>query len=312
MWGLVFLAPAVLHDFTALQLSAARYLAYGALAALLLAPRARALMARLQKPDWIALVKLALLGNIVYYVLLATAVQWAGGAATGLIIGLVPLVVTLVGVREGGPVGLRALAGPLALGALGIVLVGWESLATAHMDGPVALRVVGLLCGFGALACWTAYTVVNRRWLAQRPDLSAHDGSLLVGGVTGVLALLIAVPAFTADTPSHTPGAWLGFWAMATTVAVFASVVGNGCWNRATRLLPFTLTGQLIVFETLFGLLYGFLWAGRWPTALEAVAIVCLVVGVVWAAAAHRVTRPAGTPPGPSFPRPTASSRAPG
>ena len=36
----------------------------------------------------------------VYFLLLATAVQWAGGAAASLIVGLIPVVVTLVGVRE--------------------------------------------------------------------------------------------------------------------------------------------------------------------------------------------------------------------
>ena len=51
LWGLVFLAPQVLGDFAALQLSAARYLAYGAIAAVLIAPRWRALWPRLGRSD---------------------------------------------------------------------------------------------------------------------------------------------------------------------------------------------------------------------------------------------------------------------
>jgi len=317
LWGLVFLAPQVLHSFAALQLSAARYLAYGAIAAVLIAPRWRALWPRLGRADLLALVQLALLGNIVYYLMLATAVQWAGGAATALIIGLMPLVVAVLGSREPGAVPLRRLAAPLALGGLGTALVGWEALQGGHgPGGDLLTRAVGLLCGFGALACWTGYTMVNRRWLARRPDLSAHDASLLVGVMTGVLALGLAVPAFAGPSSGHTPAEWLGFWGMALTVAVFASVVGNACWNRAGRLLPLALMGQMIVFETLFGMLYGFLWEGRGPTVLEVAAVICLLGGVVWSTAAHRparaVTAPAGTPPGPSSLRPSASSRAPG
>ena len=74
-------------------------------------------------------------------------------------------------------------------------------------------------------------------------------------------------------------------------VAVIASLLGNACWNRASRLLPLTLTGQMIVFETLFALLYGFGWQRRWPTLMELLAIVCLVSGVLLCAHAHRPPR---------------------
>jgi drug/metabolite transporter (DMT)-like permease len=65
-------------------------------------------------------------------------------------------------------------------------------------------------------------------------------------------------------------------------------VVGNALWNHASRLLPLTMTGQMIVFETLFALLYGFLWEGRWPTVLECLAMALLVAGVVSCSSAHR------------------------
>lgn len=106
LWGLVFLAPQLLAAFSPLQLALSRYLAYGAVAALVLAPRARRTAARLGRAEWWALVRLSLLGNLIYYVLLGSAVQWAGGAATALIIGLLPVVVTVIGTRAAGAVGL--------------------------------------------------------------------------------------------------------------------------------------------------------------------------------------------------------------
>lgn len=291
MWGLVFLAPQVLGDFDALQLSAARYLAYGAVAAVLLAPRIRSLAGRLTPADAIAALQLALLGNIVYYLALATAVQWAGGAAAALVIGLVPLTVTLAGARDHDAAPLRRLAGPLALGVLGAALVGHEALTAGPADTTPLQRALGLAGAFVALACWTGYTVVNKRWLARRPDLSAHDGALLVGAATGVLALGLAVAAGVTGAVPRTAGDALRLAAGGVVLALFASVIGNACWNRATRLLPLTMSGQLIVFETLFGLLYGYLWAGRGPTGAEALATGCLLAGVAWAAAAHRAPR---------------------
>ena len=75
---------------------------------------------------------------------------------------------------------------------------------------------------------------------------------------------------------------------MVTAVGIFCSVVGNALWNHASRALPMALMGQMIVFETLFASLYGFLWERRWPGGLEAAALVLLVAGVVSCAAAHR------------------------
>jgi len=47
----------------------------------------------------------------------------------------------------------------------------------------------------------------------------------------------------------------------------------------------------MIVFETLFALLYAFAWQQRWPSLLEALAIVFLVAGVMRCAHAHRTPR---------------------
>ena len=71
-------------------------------------------------------------------------------------------------------------------------------------------------------------------------------------------------------------------------VAALASIFGNALWNRMTRLLPLTLVGQMILFETLFALIYGFLWEQRFPTLLEAAAFVLVVLSVTTCLAAHR------------------------
>ncbi|MCI2262349.1 DMT family transporter [Xanthomonas indica] len=295
LWGLVFLAPQLLSAFSPLQLAVSRYLAYGAIAAVVLLPRWRAATAPLGAAEWWALLRLSLLGNIVYYVLLGSAVQWAGGAATALIIGLLPAAVTVIGSRAAGAVRLRRLAAPCALCVLGVALVAVQTLAVArpHIPTSLGLRAAGLACAVGALACWTAYSIKNARWLRRRADLSGRDWSLLTGVVTGALALVLALPAFALPGAAHAGDAWARFWGMALLLALFASVIGNACWNHASRLLPLTLVGQMIVFETVFALLYGFLWEQRWPNALELLAIACLLGGVLWCTLVHTRPHPA-------------------
>jgi drug/metabolite transporter (DMT)-like permease len=287
LWGLVFLAPELARDFTALQLAAGRYLVYGLISAGLLVPRWRPLRTWLRAVHWRGLVGLSLLGNIVYYVLLASAVQWGGVAMTSLVIGFLPVAVTLVGSRAAGAVPLRRLAPSLWLSALAIGCIAWQAMAGSHTQVQ-SHRLAGLLCAIGALAAWTAYAVYNARWLGRLDHVSAHDWNLLTGVVTGALALLLVPAALLTDTAVHDGQAWLRFAGISTGIAVFASILGNGLWNRMSRLLPLTLVGQMILFETLFALLYGFLWERRLPTPVELLAVAALVTSVLLCVRVHR------------------------
>lgn len=283
-WGLVFLAPILVPGFTPLQLSAGRYLAYGLVAAVLVAPMWRRLLGRLSWREWRQLAWLSLCGNIIYYLFVARAVQSGGGVMTAIVIGLLPLSVTLVGSRDHGALPLRRLAPALLLGAAGLGCIAWQSLASSRGGG----SALGLACAVGALVSWTIYAVANSRCLARLGGITAHEWSLLTGVMTGAQALLLAVPAFLLGGEGHANSEWLRFGGVVLAVAILCSVVGNGLWNYASRTLPLALTGQLIVFETIFASLYGFMWEARWPTASEVAALVLMVGGVVSCASAHR------------------------
>jgi len=286
LWGIVFLAPQVLRGFAPVQLSVARYLIYGVLALLLLIPHWRELP-KLGRSEWVTLVWLSLLGNIVYYVLLSQAVQMAGGASTSLIIGLLPVTITLWGTREDGALRFRDLVLPLLLCCVGVGLISYQAFHAGGMGNSSGRQVLGFLCAFGALASWTAYAIGNSWSLKHFSAFSSHQWSLLTGLVTGGLALLMGVGLRFQHAALHPRDEWLRFWAVSAAVAVLASICGNKFWNQASRLLPLTLTGQMIVFETLFALLYSFLWERRYPTALELLATICLVSGVFWCAKLH-------------------------
>ncbi len=292
---MVFLAPNMAPGFSAAQLSAGRYLAYGAIAAALSAPRWRALVAKLDRGDWIALLWLGLAGNIIYYIFLAYAVRLAGAMAASFIVGLLPVVITIVGSREKGAVRLSALVPSLALAVIGVGLI-----AASATQGSVGAdwrdQVLGLACAFGALGSWALFAVGNARRMARLPQLSSNDWSLLLGIVSGAEALLLAVPAF-AVPGQHDSDDWLRFLAVSGGVALTASVIGNAFWNGASRRLPMTLMGQMVIFETLFALLYSFLWEERRPVMTEITAIAALIGAVFWCTRLHRGARPPGHMP---------------
>ncbi|MBN8468876.1 DMT family transporter [Corallococcus exiguus] len=293
LWGLVFLAPELTRSFSPLHLTVGRYLAYGALSAVLVAPRWRALAPLLTRREWLALTWLSLAGNTLYYVLLSSAVQWGGIAMTSLVIGLLPVAVTIIGSRDRDAVPLHRLAPSLLLCSTGALCIGWQAMA---LPSPRAFgaQIAGLLCAVGALVSWTAFAVGNSRWLRRLEHVSAHDWSLLLGLVTGAQAALLLPLALALDTTRHDRAAWAGLAGVSVGVAVLASIFGNALWNRMSRLLPLTLVGQMILFETLFALLYGFLWERRLPTPWEVAAFVLVVLGVVSCVSVHR--SPRGSP----------------
>lgn len=288
LWGLVFLAPKVAPEASPMMLTAGRYLAYGLIAALLIGPRWRRVTAALDWKAWRALVWLSLAGNIVYFVFLVVSVHFAGVGASALIVGMVPVVVALWGLKDKDSPPLSRVAPPIAVAALAVALIGWESLSqtggAAH-DGVQTL--IGLACALAALLSWSAFAVGNSRWMGRLPEVSPHDWSLLTGVVTGGFALLLAVLAVL-TLGVWSSEAWVRFLGVSVGVAVFASIIGNAFWNQASRLLPLTMLGQMIVSETLFAFLYGFLWEGRGPTVIEIVAMILMVISVVWCVRAHR------------------------
>lgn len=287
MWGLVFLAPKFAPDASPMLMSAGRYLAYGVLAAALLAPRWNKVAPLLDAKAWRGLAWLSLAGNIVYYLFLVVSVHFAGVAASALIVGMVPVVVAIWGLKDPDAPPLRKVGPPILLAALAVGLIGWESLSREALNRDVGQVLLGLGCGLAALISWSAYAIGNSRWMARLPQVSAHDWSLLTGVVTGGFALLLAVPAVV-EASGQTGDQWARLAAASMGVAILASIVGNAFWNQASRLLPLSMLGQMIVFETLFAFAYGYLWEGRGPTVIEIVAMAMMVVSVLWCVRAHR------------------------
>ncbi len=296
MWGMVFIVPQLLGAFSPLELAVGRYMAYGGIAAGLMLPRLPALLARLERSDIGALIRHALSGNIVYYMLLAMGVKLAGVAPTSLIIGVLPIAVTLLGRKDHGAVPLRQLALPLLVVAAGIACINIDVFMHSSARGASAGHtLLGVLCAVGALLCWSWYALDNARFLKRSPHFSSAEWSALYGMTSGLIALAIGACAWLA-TGEHAGNTsardWTTFWIANGLLALGASVLGNHLWNIASRRVPVTLAGQLILFETLFALLYGFIYQQQFPRVLELAAIVLLVAGVLWSVRVHAMRAP--------------------
>ncbi|QEZ46802.1 DMT family transporter [Cupriavidus oxalaticus] len=299
-WGMVFIAPKLLPVFSPWELAIGRYLAYGLVALVAALPLMKRIARKLTRADCVALLRQAFTGNLLYYVLLAFGVQLAGVGPTSLIIGILPISVTIMGRRDHGAVPLSRLLWPLLVVAVGIACInidlfggGQSAHAAAAGDAvrPGWQKLAGVCAAAGALVCWTLYAVDNARYLQRNPHYSGNEWSALYGLSTGAVSAVLAVLGWLVAGDALTSGDsgrdWQWFWMVNAAVALGASLIGNNLWNIASRRLPLTLSGQMIVFETLFALAYGFIFDHRWPRPLEIAAIVLLMVGVAWSVRLH-------------------------
>jgi drug/metabolite transporter (DMT)-like permease len=294
MWGVVFVGPLLLPEYPAALQSFGRYLAFG-LIALPLAWLDRAALRQLTRADWLEATKLALIGNIVYYLFLASAIQRAGGPLPTMIIGTLPVVIAIASnlrdARRDGRLPWLELAPSLALIGAGIACVNHAELHALRADPATDLAryAFGAVLAVGAVACWTWYPIRNADWLRAHGDRNPRTWATAQGVATLPLALVgyVAWWAFTAWRGDAFPmplgpRPWF-FAGLMLAIGLFASWLGTLCWNEASQRLPTTLAGQLIVFETLSALAYAFALRGRWPEAVSALGIALLIAGVAWA-----------------------------
>ncbi len=299
-WGLVFVAPVMLPDAHPVALSLGRYLAFG-LIALALAWPARVALAALSRADWHEALRLALVGNLVYYAFLASAIQAADVPLPTLIIGTLPVVIAVTANLKQRELAWKRLWPALMAIAGGIVLVHASEASAGLSRAPV----LGAVLALAAVVCWTWYPIRNARWLQTHPQHSAATWATAQGLATLPLALLgtlLAIglsgmlPAGPADAVPPWGSQVALFLGLMTAIGLLASWLGTLLWNRASQRLPTALSGQLIVFETLAALAYGYLWRGQWPDLNAACGIALLCLGVVLGV---RSVRPNTGAPGP-------------
>ena len=294
MWGLVFVSPLLLPEYPAALQSFGRYLAFG-LIALPLAWLDRARLRELSRADWREALKLALVGNLVYYLCLAAAIQRAGGPLPTMIIGTLPVVIAVVSNRRNawrdGRLPWARMLPSLGLIATGIALVNRAEfeLLRADPQADPARYALGALLAFGAVACWTWYPIRNADWLRAHPDRSPRTWATAQGVATLPLALVgyavfwlwSSVGGSAFELPFGPRP--LQFVGLMFVIGFFASWLGTMCWNEASQRLPTTIAGQLIVFETLSALAYAFILRGTPPPPVTLAGIALLVAGVMWA-----------------------------
>jgi len=295
MWGLVFVGPLLLPDYPAALQSFGRYLAFG-LIALPLAWFDRNRLRELTRVDWLEALKLAAVGNVIYYLFLASSIQRAGGPLPTMISGTLPVVIAITANLRSGPqhearLPWARMLPSLGLIAGGIALVNHVEITHLRQDpnADMARYALGALLAVGAVVCWTWYPIRNADWLRAHPDRNPRSWATAQGIATLPLALIgyAGVWLWSALSGDSFPMPFgpraADFLMLMFAIGLLASWLGTVCWNEASQRLPPSLAGQLIVFETLAALSYAFVLRREWPQPQTLAGIALLIAGVMWA-----------------------------
>jgi drug/metabolite transporter (DMT)-like permease len=137
----------------------------------------------------LAALGLSVLGYTGYYWLLVLAIEDAGAALPVLIIGTIPLWVMLLGKPHG--LRWRHLLPGMALTALGMALMVHVTASQGEWVSGQGDWRRGVVFAVAAMLCWTAFTLLNGRWLKQHPEVNSTVWANWLGVAAGLGALLL-------------------------------------------------------------------------------------------------------------------------
>ncbi|KPC35689.1 Uncharacterized protein ABJ99_4101 [Pseudomonas syringae pv. cilantro] len=282
IWGTAFLIPYILPEINPMIIALGRYFVYGVLSMVLIIV-ARKRFQKLSKQQWLLAFSVGFAGNLGYYLFLSSSIYYSGITIAALIIGILPVSLAIIGNLIEKTYSFRSLALSVFLilsGMLTLGLSGIESrVGNDHILPGTALAIM-------ALVLWTYYGIKNSRFLKSNPNISSNSWSLAIG-ICCLLQSLIALPALAMFTDAFQfandmggEQLWHLFWSCLL-LGIVVSWLATILWNQASRHMPVALAGQLIVFETISSLVYGYVADQRLPSMGELSAISLIIMGVI-------------------------------
>ncbi len=270
----------------AVDFTAGRFVSYGALSVvLMLLWRKSALPTRAQA---LAALVMSALGFTGYYLLLVYAIRDAGTEVPSLIIGTIPIWMMLLGK----PAGLRwaGLVPGLVLTLLGLGLMMQSSHSALAAQGVTAGINFwrGVAFAVASMVCWTAFGLLNAAWLKAHPEVNAITWANWLGVATGFGALVLWMVAGSDIKVLVVQESIAQAAMLCVATGIGSAWIATYLWNIASQRLSASLCGQLIVSETIFALVYSFVLDGQWPGAMQLVACLLFVCGILASIRAHR------------------------
>ncbi len=287
LWGFPFLVPQLLSNYSAFDITVGRFVFFGCISLLEIRALLRiwSVLTRNEKITWLMLSA----GGFWFYTLvLFFGVQSTGGILSSLVLGLLPLSISIFGSKRH-ELDRQNIIGLLLI-CVGILCTTLGSPANdlAGVPSHTPLFWKGVAALFFCLLLWSWYAIRSSRLLQSMPQVSSR----MFSSAMGVLSLLFLLPPilrndkwqlFTFDHPEFL------LWSMV--LGLGSSWLANWFWNLCSKSCPPRVFGPLMVSEAIFALLYTYLYWQRGPSGLETLGIAAYGFGVFVALKPRKLTQ---------------------
>lgn len=297
IWGLIFIIPQFMSSYNSMEIALGRYWFYGGVSLILL------LKARLQGfckyplSVWIKALTLSFLSG--YYLWVVLAIRYSSPEICALVLGTSPITIAFYGNWKQKEGNFKLLILPSCLILIGLIMINVPHIiiTTSPLE-----YTLGLIFSLLSLASWTVYVVLNSRFLKENPLVNSNDWATMQGVTTLFWVIVggVACSVFFWDKidmqkyflwNQETQSFFIG----CAILGIFCSWVGAALWNQASVYLPVSLAGQLMIFETIFGIVFVYLLDQKLPSLMESSGIVLLLGAVIYGIQALRVGDPVHT-----------------
>lgn len=288
VWGLIFVIPSLLADYTPLEVVVGRYGVYGLLSVCLAIRKGWGITRQYPLKAWVAAFIFAFISGVFYYIGIVIGIRYATAPVTVLVVGMAPIVIAFYGNWQTREVSFKSLILPCVGIGIGMILVNAMEIDWTFSTYSVKQYLLGLTGILAALASWSWYAVQNARFLKRHPEIHPSQWATVIGLATFFWSLVL-VAIFSRGPSKEIDIMKLLTWSEtsfryllgALTLGVICSWMGCFLWNRASTHLPVSLMGPFLIFETIFGLIFVFLYEFRIPTFLEILGVVSMLGGIL-------------------------------
>lgn len=285
IWGLIFPIPMLLEGFNAVEVTLGRFLFLGILSFFLLIFKWKFLTKIL---NWHIIKYVLYLGflNIFYFVSVVSSLRYCHPAIVALILGTSPIALGLFGNVRNKEAELKKLLILFIITGLGLLLINLPALEEVRLAGSLFIYMFGLLAGCSALLIWCLFAITNARFLRTESQISASNWASLIGIGTLTWVILITLGAsFFVDGSKYFSlnKASIQFYCGCAVLGFLCSWLGSYLWNKASTLLPISMAGQMLIFETLFGIVFIYLIKQQMPSNIEIIGMITMLIGTWFA-----------------------------
>jgi len=284
IWGLIFIVPNFMSSFNSLEIALGRYWFYGSISLLLLLKARLQGLCRYPLAVWINALYLSFLSG--YYLWVVLAIRYTSPEVCALVLGTSPITIALYGNWKQKEGNFRLLILPSFLILTGLIMINAPHIIMTNTPFEYA---IGLICSFLSLISWTVYVVLNSRFLKNNPQIDSNDWATILGVVTFIWVIVCSIACsvfFWDKLDTQKYFTWnqetMSFLIGCGILGVLCSWVGASLWNKASVYLPVSLAGQLMIFETIFGILFVYILNLKIPPMMECAGIVLLLGAVIY------------------------------